>query len=85
MPGKEATFYGEHRSGNKIPYIANVCVNIHFSLSLTLSQGWYRFWKREKSDMRLTNAPAFSEFIRDVNRSPNVRTSDPVPKFRSKF
>ena len=23
--------------------------------------------------------------IRDVNRSPNVRTSDPVPKFGSKF
>ena len=64
MPGKEATFYGEHfMSGNKIPYIANVCVNIHFSLSLTLSQGWYRFWKREKSDRRLTNAPAFSEFM----------------------
>ena len=24
-------------------------------------------------------------FTRDVNRSPNVRTSDPVPKFGSKF
>ena len=24
-------------------------------------------------------------FFRDVNRSPNVRTSDPVPKFGSKF
>ena len=23
--------------------------------------------------------------VRDVNRSPNVRTSDPVPKFVSKF